>query len=172
MRLYETTSTVSGRDAAPILRYVNKANLTRLVRGTVLIFIVLAAVLGILVYREDPQEAWFCVIFMLGLALMFGAFGFLVIRFGGGHYASSGDITWTHTTWFDGKCFHRKDDDGDEFSWPLRKIRWAWRNGWMLYLCTSSRALIPVNMLYLSETDRESLLQLLQTKCPGLVAFE
>lgn len=125
MRLYETTSTVSVCDVAPILRYVNKANLTRLVRGTVLIFIVMAAVLGSLVYREDPKDALFCVFFLLGLALLFGAFDFLVIRFGGGHFALTGDITWTHTNWFDGKCFHRMDDDGDEFSWPLRKIRGA-----------------------------------------------
>lgn len=61
MRLYETTSTVSVCDVAPILRYVNKVNLTRLVRGTVLIFIVMAAVLGSLVYREEPKDALFCV---------------------------------------------------------------------------------------------------------------
>jgi len=172
VHLYETTSTITREEAAPILRYANKAYQKRLAYGTVNILLLLTMLMGWLVYREDPQEALFCVVFVLGMTAVFGMLCLLLSRFSVNPYTSPGELSWTHTTWYDGKNFHRLDADGDEFAWPLKKIRWAWRKGWMLLLCTSSRALIPVNLLNLSQTDRESLLELLRTRCHRLIALE
>lgn len=171
MRLYETTSTVTQNEAAPLKRYAHTEYGMRIIKGTML-FLLLAVILGVTVYREDPQEALNCVLILLVLAAAFAIFGRILLKYGSTQSYPSGDLSWTYTTWYDGKCFRRLDEDGDEFAWPLRKIRLAWRNGSVLFLCTSSQAVIPINLLYLSETERKSLFEMLEAKCPKLVALE
>lgn len=171
MRLYETTSTVTQNEIVPLRRYTHTEYGMTLINGTMLFLLVLAVIIGLTVYREDPKEAVTCVVIVLVMALAFGIFGRILLKYGGREAYQYGDLCYTHTTWYDGKCFHRLDTDGDDFSWPPRKIRYAWRSGTVIILCTASGALIPVNLLHLSETDRKSFLDLLEEKCPKLVAL-
>ena len=172
MRLYETTSTVTQNEAAPLKRYAHTEYGIRIINRMMLFLLVLAVILGVTVYRENPQEALNCVLIMLVLAAGFAIFGRILLKYASAQSYPPGDLSWTYTTWYDGKCFHRLDDDGDEFAWPLRKIRLAWRSGCVLFLCTSSQAIIPINLLHLSETDHKSLYELLEMECSKLVALE
>lgn len=172
MRLYETTSTVTQNEIVPLRRYVHTEYGMKLINGIMIFQMVLMALIGITVYREEPKEAVTCVVIVLVMALVFGIFGRILLKFGAKEAHPYGDQCYTHTTWYDGKCFHRLDADGDEFSWPLRKVRYAWRIGTVILLCTSSRALIPVNLLLLSETDRRSFFKLLEEECPKLITLE
>ncbi len=156
MRSCESTTTFTQNEVVPIKRYAHAGYGRRVIRGMMLFLLVLAVVLGVTVYREDPQEALTCVIICLVMAVMFDIGGHFILKYSAIQTYLPGDLVFTQTTWFDGKCFHRLDEDGDEFSWPLRKIRFAWRSGCTLFLCTSSAAVIPVNLLQLSETDRKS----------------
>lgn len=172
MRLYETTLTVTQNELVPLRRYVHTEFGMKLINGTMICLLVLMLVIGAAVYREDPKEALTCIIIVLTMALAFGIFGRLLLKYGAKQMHPYSDLYFTHTTWYDGKCFHRLDEDGEEFAWPLRKIRLAWRNEGVLFLCTSSQAVIPINLLHLSETDRRSLFELLKAECPKLVALE
>ena len=172
MRLYETTSTVTQNEIVPVRRYVHVAYGMKIINGTMLSLLALMLMIAVLVYREDSKEGLTCFIIGLAMALAFGIFGRILLKYGAQQAYPYGDLRYTHTTWYDGKCFHRLDTDGDEFSWPLRKIRYAWRSGPMIILCTTNRALIPVNLLQLPETDRKSLFTLLEEECPKLVALE
>ncbi|MBE5810264.1 MAG: hypothetical protein E7318_04930 [Clostridiales bacterium] len=172
MRLYETTSTVTQNEIVPLRRYAHTEYGMTLINGTMLFLLVLAVIMGVTVYREDPQEAINCVLLVLALALVFGIFGRILLKYGAKQAHPYSEMSFTHTTWYDGKRFHRLDTDGDEFSWLLRKMRYAWRNGTVVILCTASRALIPVNLLQLSEAERQSFFDLLKSECPKLVALE
>lgn len=172
MRLYETTSTVTQNEIVPLRRYAHTEYGMRLINGTMLSLLVLMVIIGAAVYREDPKEAVICVVIVLVMAIVFGIFGRILLKHGAKEAHPYGDWCYTHTTWYDGRCFHRLDADGDEFSWPLRKIRYAWRSGTVIILCTTSRALIPVNLLQLSETDRKSFFNMIEERCPRLVALE
>lgn len=171
-RLYETTTTFTQNQAVPIKRYAHAGYGRMVIRGMMLFLLVLAVVLGVTVYREDHQEALTCAIICLVMAVMLGIGGRFILKYGAIQTYLPGDLVFTHTTWYDGKCFHRLDEDGDEFSWPLRRIRYAWRSGYTIFLCTSSATVIPVNLLQLSPTEREAFFELLKTECPKLVALE
>lgn len=172
MRLYETTSTVTQNELVPLRRYAHIKYGTKLINGTMLCTLALMLIIGTAVYREEPKEALTCIIIGLVIALAFSIFGRILMKHGAMQTHPYGDMCYTHTTWYDGKRFHRLDADGDESSWPIRKMQYAWRNGTVVILCTTSRALIPVNLLQLSETDRKSFFDLLEEECPKLVALE
>ena len=172
MRLYETTSTITQNEAATLQRYAHHEIGKITMRWMMAIF----AGIGLLVFyacsREDIRDAFPAVGIVAATALLM----YFLLRISFKAIVAQahpwGDRSWTHTTWFDEAGVHRLEDDGDEFVYPLKKLRFAYRVDCTILLCTLSQAVIPVNLLYLSEEERQSFFDLLKKECPKLVALE
>ena len=76
------------------------------------------------------------------------------------------DAACSETTWFAEDGVHRIDDEGDEACYAYASIRYSTEQDDLLLLSARGNAAIPVFMAELSKTDRESLILLLQQRCP------
>ena len=172
MRLYETTSTVTQNEAATLQRYVHHEIGKIAMRWMLAIF----AAMGLLVFyacsREGIQNAVPAVGIVVAAALLMYFLFRISFKAVVAQAHPWGDRAWTHTTWFDEAGVHRLDDDGDEFVYPLKRLRYAYRVDCTILLCTMSQAIIPVNLLYLSGDEQQAFFDLLKMECPKLVALE
>lgn len=172
MRLYESTSTITQNEAATLQRYAHHVIGKITMRWMLAIY----AGMGLLVFyacsREDIQAAIPAVAVVAAAALLTCFLFRISFKAVVAQAHPWGDRSWAHTTWFDEAGVHRLDDDGDEFVYPLKKLRFAYRVDCTVLLCTMSQAVIPVNLLYLSDEERQSFFDLLKRECPKLVALE
>ena len=172
MRSCESTTTITQNDACMLQRYAHQ-EVGRITNRWMLgIFAVMVAICCFAAYQESDREAIeMAIVFACLMALYYGIFT-LCFKHVVAQMHPWGDQTWTHTTWIEDDGIHRLDEDGDEYVYPLRKLRFAYRDGTTLLLATINQAVIPINLMQLSETDRKLVFELLKEKCPKLVALE
>ena len=168
MRLYETTTTVTQNECNIPKRYAHYLQNMKMMRMMTLAFGVLGVVFGFVSLQHSLLAAVVCVaIFGVAAAVCIPGGAWSSKRVAANFYEDGGD-SWTMTTWFDEDGIHRMDEDGDEFAYPLNKLVCAYRSEGVLLFCAGLQTVLPVNLAQLSETDRESVLEQINTGCPKL----
>ena len=172
MRSCESTSVITQNDVCMLQRYVHH-EVIRITNRWMTGFL---AVLGVSCCYSAFRESLRSGLEVAAIFACIAALNYGIYTICSKHIVAQmhpwGDQTWTYTTWIEDDGIHRLDEDGDEYVYPLRKLRFAYRDGTTLLLATINQAVIPVNLMLLSETDRKYVFELLQMKCPKLVALE
>ena len=168
MRLYETTTTVTQNESNIPKRYAHYLQNFKMMHMMAVMFAVIGIVFGIALLQRSVFAAVVCI-------AMFGAAAAICVPVGSwsskrvaANFYADGNDSWTMTTWFDNDGIHRMDEDGDEFAYPLNKMVCAYRTANVLILCAGLQTVLPVNLMQLSETDRESVFEQIKTECPNL----
>lgn len=172
MKRFESKAVVAQNDAVTLRRYAHHVYAWSLMRAIMIIQLLLGLTVGITLYWERPQEAVTLLCVSVAVILLIAVTARLVIPSAVAQQHPWGGEQLEYISWIEDGCIHRFDDDGDVFVVPLRKLRFAYRNGGMLLLCTLSQAVIPVNLLMLSEVERQDLFVMLKSECPSLTALE
>ena len=172
MRLYESTSAITQNEACTLQRYAHYEVGKIAMRWILAIY----AVMGLLVFyacsRKDIATALPAVGIVAAMALLTCFLFHISFKTVVAQAHPWDERSLTYTTWFDKAGVHRLDEDGDEFVYLLKQLRFAYRIDCTILLCTLGQAVIPVNLLYLSEDERQSLFELLKRECPKLVSLE
>ena len=172
MRLYETTSTVTPNEAATLQRYVHH----EVGKIAMCWMMAIYAAMGLIVFYACSREGIQDAVPAVGVVVVAALLTYFLFRISFKAVVAQahpwGERSWTHTTWFDEAGVHRLDYDGDEFVYPLKRLRYAYRVDCTILLCTMSQAIIPVNLLYLSEDEQQAFFILIEKGCPKLVALE
>ena len=172
MRSCESTTTVTQNEACKLQRYAHQ-EVIRITNRWMACFL---AVQGVTccysAYQESLREGMTVTAVCACLAVLYYVILMLCSKYVVVQMHPWGEQTWTYTTWIEADGVHRLDDDGDEYVYPLRKLRFAYRDGTILLLATINQAVIPVNLMQLPETDRKLVFDLLETRCSKLVALE
>ena len=168
MRLYETITTVTQNECNIPKRYAHYLQSMKMMRVMAMVFGGLGIVCSVASLQHSLLTAIVCMV-------TFGAAAVICITVGAwsskrvaANFYEAGSDSWTMTTWFDEDDIHRVDEDGDEFTYPLNKLVCAYRAGDTLLLCAGMQTVLPVNLVQLSENDRESVLAMINAGCPKL----
>lgn len=172
MRLYETTSTVTQNECNILKRYAHYLQNMKMMRMMAVTFAVVGLVFGAVSLQHSAFAAVACIV-------IFGFASIICIPVGSwsskrvaANFYEDGDDAWTMTTWFDNDGIHRRDEDGDEFAYPLNKLVCAYRADNVLILCAGLQTVLPVNLMQLNETDRKSVFERIETECPKLAMVQ
>lgn len=172
VRSCESTSVVTQNEACTLQRYAHYEVGKIAMRWVLAIY----AGMGLLVFygcsREDMRAAIPAVAVVAATALLTCLLFRLSFKAIVAQAHPWGDRSFMYTTWISDDSIHRLDEEGDEFVYPLKKMRFAYRAGTRILLCTINQAVIPIDLMQLSETDRRYVFDLLDKKCPKLVALE